>query len=175
MRHTSRLLLLLLLTGATGAALQACGQDDDQRAFEREAFSEPEGFTETTLSGEVRSRDEQDWRIAPMYQGYVEIDSPEAPPPYPNPTSGDPVQVELWITGIETVNGITVETLDPEGRPIQLYESTESPLPTGIYDFSFAPERLTRTGTLEAARGLHRIFIYDRNNNMITYGDIKVE
>lgn len=68
-----RLSIIILLAAFGSILLTACGQDDDQRDFENEAFSLPEGFTETDGSGQIvdENEDPDDWRTAPFFQGLV--------------------------------------------------------------------------------------------------------
>ncbi len=60
----------------------SCGQDDDQREFEQEAFQLPDGITETEGNGSIISEDPDDWRTSPFFQGLVFVD-----PAFPNPVS----------------------------------------------------------------------------------------
>lgn len=157
------ILLAILISG--------CGRDSDQEQFEREAFGQPENFTRTSSSGEILSEDPDDWRIAPMFQGFIDVNQP----PFPNPSTGTRFRMELLITGLESINGVEVYARDEFGRPFRIYTDQRRPLPPGITELMIEPSWLTTTGLYSNAIGLHRIFIYDANGNMITYGDLKVE
>ncbi|MCC5925415.1 MAG: hypothetical protein JJU41_02545 [Bacteroidetes bacterium] len=148
-----------------------CSRDSDQEEFERQAFSAPENITRTSASGEVLQTDPDDWRIAPMFQGFVEV----IQPPYPNPSAGQRFTLEILITGLESIFGLEVYTRNAFGRPVMIYNDTRRPLPPGISDINIEPSWLSTNGTYSGAIGLHRIFIYDGSGNMITYGDLEVQ
>lgn len=164
------MVLLVLVSG--------CNRSQDQIEFEQQAFRIPENYTETTPAGEVVQRDENDWQIGPMFQGFVEVEVP----PYPNPTRGEPVQMELFITGVGTVNGLRAvayyDVFDELSRRV-LYMHPRAPLNFGLLVFNIYPAEFDPSNNYSAARvrsgGLHRLFIYDNRWNLITYGDIKLE
>jgi len=149
----------------------ACSRDSDQEDFERQAFSTPENITRTSAAGEVIQNDPDDWRIAPMFQGFVDI----IQPPFPNPSSGQRFTLEILITGLESIFGVEVYTRNAFGRPVLIYTDTRRPLPPGIMDINIEPAWLSTNGTYSGAIGLHRIFIYDGSGNMISYGDLEVQ
>ncbi len=157
---------ILLITITAG-----CGQNQDQRDFESEAFRTADGFTETSDTGEILSEDPDDWRIAPFFQGLVEVR-----PAYPNPVqTTDQLKIDVEVTGIEAVSGLQlfVYYFDDSIKPV--YSDQRSPLPPGLSVISVNPIELGRFNTVESARGLHRVVLTDGNENIITYGDIKVE
>jgi hypothetical protein len=154
-----------------GAVFMSCGRDSDQEQFEREAFRPPENITRTNAAGEILSNDPDDWRIAPLFQGYVEINQP----PFPNPSTGTVFTKYMLITGLDAVYGMQIYTRDELGRPYLIFEDNQRPLPPGFTEIIIEPARLSRSGLYSAAVGLHRIFIYDGNNNLISFGDLKVE
>ena len=166
------ILFLVLVCQAAG-----CSRSQDQIEFEQQAFRTPDNFTETTPNGEVVRRDEDDWRIGPMFQGFVEVQVP----PFPNPTHGEPVQIEILVTGVGSVLGLQAvgfyDLFDERSRRV-LYYHDRSPLDFGILVFNINPAEFDiRNNYSEARRtndGLHRLFIFDHRNNLITYGDIKL-
>ena len=164
-------LLVFLLSG--------CSTSQDQVDFEQQAYRTPQNYTETTPNGEVVRRDEDDWRIGPMFQGFVEIQVP----PFPNPTRGEPVRVEMYIAIEGTVNGLRAvsyfDMFDERSMTFH-YEHNRSPLPFGMLIFDIYPERfdpISRNYSNARSRndGLHRLFIYDNRWNLISYGDIKLK
>lgn len=166
-------LFLVLVCHAAG-----CSRSQDQIEFEQQAFRTPDNYTETTPNGEVVRRDEDDWRIGPMFQGFVEV----LVPPFPNPTHGEPVQIEILVTGVGTVQGLQAvafyDFFDERSRRV-LYYHNRSPLDFGLVVFNINPAEFDiRNNYSEARRtndGLHRLFIFDHRNNLITYGDIKLK
>ncbi|MEX0928031.1 MAG: hypothetical protein WD266_06650 [Balneolales bacterium] len=152
------------------AALGGCGRDEDQDEFESDAFRSPDGFTETSPAGETTGpEDPDDWRISPMYAGYLEVTIPA----HPNPTRDEFVSIELFIEGIEPLNGLEVLTFDENNNPRILYTDSGREL-LGFFEFSFHPSRFSPRNVYEDAVGLNRVFIYDNNQNLITYGDVEV-
>ncbi len=169
---------LLIAAACIVFLASGCSRSQDQIDFEQQAFRTPENYTETTPNGEVVRRDEDDWRIGPMFQGYVEVQVP----PFPNPTRGEPVQIELLITGVGTVSGLRAvayyDVFDERSQRT-LYHHNRSPLEFGLLVFNIYPEYFDPANNYSAARdrndGLHRLFIYDNRWNLITYGDIKLK
>lgn len=165
--------VLLILSGG-------CNRSEDQLEFEKEAFRMPENYTSTTPNGRVENRDESDWNIGPMFRGYVEVDIP----PFPNPTrsGSETVQIELLITGTGTVHGLRAVVYydmfdDRSWRMVD--EHDQSPVEDMLVVLDINPAAFDRNYNFDNARnvndGLHRLFIYDNRNNLITYGDIKLE
>lgn len=166
------ILRLAGLTTLLTALLSCSSSDDAQREFEQDAFSTIEAITRTNSSGEIIETDPDDWRVSPLYSGFVEIERPA----YPNPTNGETVFIELLITGLGSVNGLEVVTLDDRNIFRTLYFDERQPLPVGFTLISFDPVLFAPgSNTISGARGLHRVFIYDRRENLVTYGDVLVE
>ncbi|MBD3616052.1 MAG: hypothetical protein HUJ22_05715 [Gracilimonas sp.] len=154
-------------------SLMSCSRNDDQVKFEKEAYSAPAGYTETNFQGEVQSEDPDDWRISPLYQGTVRVN-----PPFPNPVTTDqPVNFEIEVISVQqSINGLFVVTRNNDGtlKSPPLYERFET-LDQGLTTFTINPIEFGFQGSPEGARGLHRVFIFDGNQQMISYGDIMVE
>lgn len=169
-RFFAAVLLIFIISG--------CSRSQDQIEFEQQAFRTPENFTETSADGRIISRDDSDWQIGPMFQGYVEVEVP----PFPNPTQGENVRIEILITGTGTVNGLQAvgyyDMFDDRSQR-NLYTHNRSPLEFGLLVFEINPAEFGIGNNYNAARdindGLHRLFIYDNRFNLITYGDIKLE
>jgi len=163
--YTAILLLSFIL-------LAGCGQSDDQREFEREAYAMPDNFTETTGSGEIVQEDPDDWRVSPFYQA----SGVEVSPAYPNPAKTDEqitIDVDVW--GYDSVPGlILVARYHEQNSRILIFESYQNPLPPGNTTINFSVSEL---GILDdgSRRGLHRVILLDNNENVISYGDIMVE
>lgn len=153
--------------------LVSCSGSDDQREFEQQALSTPSGFTETDASGAVTGDvDPDDWRIAPFFQGLVEIQ-----PAYPNPVqTTENVNIEITITGVEAVRGLDIMVWFDGGHVQSVYQDPGNPLNPGLIVARFSALDLSRFDNGgEGARGLRRVLIFDGNDNLISYGDIKVE
>lgn len=153
------------------ALFAACGKDAGQEEFERQAFATPQNFTRTDANGQIVSEDPDDWRIGPIFQGLVEVNAV----PYANPSVGLQFRFELLITRLEAVSGLEIYSRDRFGRPFIVYTDNRRPLPPGLIDLLIEPSWLTPSRIYSEAIGLNRIFVYDGNGNLITYGDLKVE
>lgn len=155
-----------------GYFFTGCGQNDDQRDFENEAFSLDEQFTETEAgSGEVTSEDPDDWRTAPFFQGLVTVD-----PAFPNPVAtSNQLNIEVHITGLDAVSGLVVWAYYENGGIKTLYSSTQNPVPPGLTSIPINPVELGQFNTPESARGIKRIILIDNQENIISYGDVMVE
>lgn len=166
--YASLLAILLLFSAA------ACGQNDDQRDFEREAFSLPTGITETNDRGEIidGNEDPDDWRIAPFFAGLFFFDGL----PGPNPVAiGDRITFNISSPFIDGISFLEIIVLIQDGttfQPRSVYGPASFDLSESI---SIDPVRFGRTGTAESARGMHRIVLLDGRENVISYGDVLVE
>lgn len=162
------ILFPLLLTG--------CSSNKAQQQFENDARKTPSGYTNTDTSGKILSKDPDDWRISPMFQGFILVTQP----PYPNPAgTTQQIKFELQINGLESIYGLYVytnlETNTGTYRVQQIYYNPDSPLQPGLLSIQFIPSQFTITGNASDARGIHRIFVYDGRQNLITYGDIMIQ
>lgn len=166
----SKLPLFLLIFLALLSIFSSCSQSEEQREFERAAFSEPSGFTQTNANGQVINRDPDDWRISPFFQGLIEISSY----PFPNPVrTNERIVMDLLATGIEPVSGIIAYVYYRPNSIKIIPVDDRTPLPAGLVTFTLNPLEITEF--IEQPKGLYRIILLDRNENVITYGDIKIE
>lgn len=161
--HTIFILLLTLLV------LTGCNQNQDQRDFERQAFSEPNGITQTNQSGEVinGNSDPDDWRIAPFFQGDIEFVSF----PHPNPVlSNQSLRIELQVNVLDRIGGIYIRVIRFNG----IYPVDDRPqITTGITPFTIDPNIIA--GRTSNPQGTYRLIIQDENENVISYGDIEIQ
>lgn len=164
-KYISTFFVLLVLAG--------CGQNDDQREFERRAYSAPDGITETDEIGDVvdGNEDRDDWRISPFYQGLVDIDRPA----YPNPVEAtDEVRLEIFNRD-DAVTSLGVVVFFAEaGVEREVQSARHDPLPANSTTVvSINPQELSRFET--DVLGLKRVIFLDATNNVVSYGDILVE
>ncbi|HCT52495.1 MAG TPA: hypothetical protein DF712_08545 [Balneola sp.] len=155
-----------------GFLLLGCTSNDAQREFEIDAYQDPAGITSTSAQGEVTSEDPDDWRASPFFQGLIEVK-----PAYPNPIElGGVIEFEYFVLSTQPVNGLQVVTRGVNGQLSNyIYTSSSNPLPNGIDNFRIDPKSLSPDGSDALARGLHRVFFFDLNQRLISYGDIRVE
>ncbi len=164
-------ILLLFITVAVAAA---CGVNADQINFEQEALSPPSEITEMTVNGlpvEGEEADASDWRIAPEFRGLVEVQTPA----YPNPVPfNSTVSIDLFISGVQAVNGLYVYVYRPQTNSLAgPFYAEAQVLNPGLKTITIAPRQFAKTGT--GTDNLYRIVIYDGSQSIITYGDVKVE
>lgn len=159
------LILILIVAG--------CTKSNSQKVFENDAKSSIQGYTETDIHGKINPNhvDQDDWRIGPMFHGYVQVNIP----PYPNPTNNQQIKMELNITGLSEVTGLYVYDRTPSNKYVQVLPPNDAVLDPGILPLTFEPIQMSNTGNVADIRGLNRILIYDGQQNLITYGDILVE
>ncbi|MGM0588550.1 MAG: hypothetical protein ACQETE_09065 [Bacteroidota bacterium] len=151
-----------------------CNQEDEQQQFESSAFQTPNNYTPMTLDGKPDGDpDEDDWRISPMYSGLVRFYSDEnVRYPYPNSVATDQrVTVELYIS-LDALNGIIVGGYNDQDEFIRLFSTYDTP--NGLTSFTINPTDIAQFGGQQAV-GLHRIYIFDTTDNLVTYGDIKID
>jgi len=165
--------ITLLTVAFLSLIFVSCSSNDAQQKFEEEAYSEPSGFTQTDVQGKIinNNDDADDWRISPFYQSLINIE-----PAYPNPvTAGDNVYIDIYVKGEEIVSEIQFFYFNEQHRTVYIPTSIPSNL-NGYYQVRIDSGTFTSlNNTPQNAVGLHRLFISDGNNNLITYGDIKIE
>ncbi len=150
-RFSALLFLLAMLTSCDSQRLQ-----DD---FAADASRAPSGYTSTDRNGGVRSTDEDDWRISPLYAGKVRVE-----PAYPNPTTGETVIIPVSILEFNGVSGVlSLRTRRGDGRLVVLDQLNDTA--PGTYLLSFPP-------ALIGGSGLLRVFLFDSAGEIVSYGDI---
>lgn len=163
-KYYSSISLILILILAS-----SCNQSSDQREFEQAAFSLPDGFTETDSRGEIINRDPDDWRIAPFFQGLIEID-----PAFPNPVqSNEQITINRVVTGIESISGFRVLVFYENSNIQFIFDDFERPLAPGLRSIPLQAADIAQFA--ESPQGLYRIIILDVNENVISYGDVMIE
>ncbi len=183
MQHNIQITFIsfLFLAVSTLLVTSGCSRSQDQVEFERNAFRTPENFTRVSAGGIVDTShiDESDWQIGPMFQGFIEVEIPA----FPNPTRNERIEVELLTTGHGTIEGLYAvvypDFVDERSRRLadrveRSFQQTLERIVLRIEPVDFSPSRVY-SDALDINDGLHRLFIYDRNNNLITYGDIQLE
>jgi len=161
-----------LISAILPAVFLGCENTDDQRDFEREAFQPPEGITITNEQGQIQSEDADDWRIAPEFQGFVEVN-----PSFPNPVDvSSNFTIELTVTGVQGIAGLEIIVVFNENNFNTIFIEDESPLRTGLTAVQLSAVQLGQFTDIESARGIHRVVIAELNSGrIISYGDIQVE
>ncbi len=149
-----------------------CSSNDSQREFENEAFAFPDGITRTNDRGEIINEEvsPNDWRIAPFFQGLVNLFKP----PFPNPvlTTGR-VSIKLQVLSIDALSGVHVYVLHDFVSPKPIYNSLNPQIPPGLTVITLNPLDIARFR--ENPQGIYRLIITDGRDNVITYGDIEIE
>lgn len=151
--------------------LAGCGQSDDQREFEREAFAAPDNYTETTDDRQIISEDPDDWRVSPFYQGLIDVD-----PAYPNPVlTTDQVSIDMLAYDDVVSNIEVISYFAEDNIPITVIPKSDNVRIDLGTTISMQPSQMSRTNLTDDIKGLKRIIILDNDGNVISYGDIMVE
>lgn len=166
--YNSNYLLILSFLVAFLFLSSGCNQNSDQREFEKAAFSEPTGITETNERGDIiGNNDPDDWRIAPFFQGDIELITP----PFPNPVqSNDRLTINIQVNFLDRISGIYIRVFRfGSFYPVDQREQ----ITTGITTFTINPNIIA--GNVTNPAGRYRLIIQDETQNVITYGDIEIE
>ena len=156
----------------------ACDSANLQRDFEAEAGETPHGITRTDSGGRLIldadgtpvEVDSTDWQAGPLFIGSVRFD-----PAYPNPTSRELITLPFVVpfsSGL--AGGLIVRGFTNTGRFVLLDEVPEADQ-TGAWTFIINPSLLSAAGDLGSVRGIHRLFVFDLQGRLATYGDIRIE
>lgn len=170
-KHFTYLCLLFFI----GCLLVGCSKSDEQRQFENEALRTPQGITETDDQGDIINEDPDDWRIGPMYRGLIDIGSSNSEAPYPNPL-GYNQNITIWISfnvsdPVEAIEIRKFRSPDDPNYPQLRYLQNDQLTRDNIITIE---GQLIAEGAGEAGRGDYRIMIYDSNQNLISYGDVRI-
>lgn len=177
--RSTRTRMVLLTVGAVLAVLaSACDSNDLQEDFRREAEGLPSGITRTDSGGRIVTdatgrpveADSTDWRTAPAYTGRVRFD-----PAYPNPTRGELVTIPFIVPFSNALpGGLLLRGFTNTGRFVLLDEEPDA-AQTGSWSFVFSPALLSASGDVSAIVGLHRLFVFDFQGELVSYGDLRVQ
>lgn len=158
--------------------LGGCSKSDDQRKFENRALSEPDGITETDDGNAVDENiDPDDWQISPMYQGLITIGTTgDKEYPHPNPLAfNQELTINIYIRTIETLNRIEIRTFEfPSQENFPLATVRENISSPTLESFTLSGSLISGSTGGSQAAGLYRILIYDGQQNLITYGDVRI-
>lgn len=175
MREHIILIAFLIL----GGMLASCSKSNDQRQFEEQARSQPQGITETDAQGQVANTDPDDWRISPMYRGLVFIGDgiSGSQPPYPNPMQyNQRLDLSIYVSNTETLDRIEIYSFEiPSQLNGPIYTESDISSPQLVSPTNLSGEFISSSSGGSQASGLYRLLIYDGQQNLITYGDIRIE
>lgn len=164
------LLNLLLFAG--------CSKSDDQREFENQALVMPQGITETDSQGNITGQtDPDDWRIGPMYRGLIALNSELTYPPHPNPVPyNDNINIQIYFRGERPVEAIEILKFrsPSDSQYPQLRRLDENQLNSSFENITIEGKNIAE-GPSEDARTTYRLLIYDGKQNLISYGDVRVQ
>lgn len=164
------LLNLLLFAG--------CSKSDDQREFENQALVMPQEITETDSQGNITGQtDPDDWRIGPMYRGLIALNSELAEPPYPNPVLyNQNLTIKIHFRVDEPVDAIEILKFrsPSDSQYPQLRYLKQQDLNSSVETITIRGENIAE-GPSEDARTIYRLLIYDGKQNLISYGDVRVQ
>ncbi|HCD51405.1 MAG TPA: hypothetical protein DEQ34_03090 [Balneolaceae bacterium] len=153
---------IILLIGSS------CNNNDAQRKFEAEAYGPVTGFTETDNQQNIISKDDDDWRISPIYAGLIDIE-----PVFPNPLLyGSVAYLEVTLNGAPISSFMQLGFLNYQDQwtPIQQQDVTSD------FDvLTFVIDSRIFGSNAELARGLHRLLLFDGGQRLVTYGDIQID
>ncbi|RNC79713.1 MAG: hypothetical protein ED557_14430 [Balneola sp.] len=150
--------------------LIGCTNNDAQSDFERQAFGEPNGITQTDENGNIiGDPDSDDWRTSPFYAGLAEIN-----PIFPNPVlyGSNGATLDVFLNGTPLTSVLELGYFDFQNRWTQVQRVD------GITDFSQNPLIVSPASfgsNASLARGTYRLVLLDGNQRVITYGDIEIE
>lgn len=154
-----RIALVLLVFAL--ASCDAVSVGEAQRLFELEALSPPSGITSTDAQGRVVSRDNDDWRVSPLYQTSFVFTFV----PYPNPaTSTQGIQVAGTYSGRGA--GLVPFRVNSRGDLVQI-QAVSGTLDGAAPLFSFPAGQLGEVG-------LTRLVLTDFEGRFVSYGDIQI-
>ena len=156
----------------------SCSKSDDQRKFENEAFSQPDGYTATQDGINITNSDPDDWRIGPMFRGRINLGSglgsPE--PPHPNPLGfNQNLTLNIYINSSDVINRLEVWKFENPSDLTGPFATRIDFSAPGLVTFTLNGQDISGSTGGSQASGLYRLLIYDGNQNLITYGDIRIE
>lgn len=147
----------------------SCTSNDEQEDFERRAFSQAEGITQTDNdSNTIGEPDEDDWRTSPFYAAIASIE-----PAFPNPVLyGTTATIDVVMNGNSLTSLLELGYFDFQNRWTQL------DLREDVSEFDTVPLSINSQlfgSNASLARGVYRLVIFDGNQRVVSYGDIEVE
>ena len=159
----------MLLALAALFLLNGCDTNAEQDDFFLQSQLDPEGITRTNASGEIiGDPDPDDWRVAPTFQGSIQI-----VPASPNPVDrNDLVTLVVQDTFGDALQGGVRATGFTDTNPPRFVELDRDDGNGPFYSLTFSPSLLRQTGGDGAQ--LFRIRIFTTDSRIVSYGDIEV-
>ncbi|NGP88567.1 hypothetical protein [Fodinibius halophilus] len=155
-----------------------CSKSDDQRDFESEAFTTPDGITHTNTSGKVVGNvDNDDWNISPMYRGLLQVKSNITDYPHPNPLGyNEDLTLQVKSNVSDAVEGMKIYKFrfPKNANSFLIKELNDTDLGSAITTITIDGALIAENSSADA-RTTYRILIYDNKENLISYGDIRIE
>lgn len=158
-------------------ALISCSKSEAQRNFEEEALSPPAGITAMDANGthpEGSENDPSDWQTAPNFSGLFEVVTPA----FPNPVSyNGQFEILIDVKAIDAINGLSVYAFQ---QPSDLSTANqlvmrEGWLEPGLQSIIIDPSLFANSSSTGTLGSTYRIIFYDRQQTVITYGDVLVQ
>lgn len=157
----------LILALAALVALPACDTNEGQDFFFDQSRLAPMGITRTDESGDILGDpDPDDWRVAPTFEGSVQVS-----PATPNPVNRNGlVTITVQDTfGDILTGGVRAVGIDDSGQFRELdRDGGNGP----FYTLTFSPTILRQVGG-DGAR-LYRVRIFTQDSRIVSYGDLEV-
>jgi hypothetical protein len=143
-----------------------CDSAEEQNQFALDAGRAASGFTrvrQVDNDYEIVDEDEDDWRIAPVFRGQIDVE-----PARPNPVGVGLAFIPLRIVSPGVVQRLALRVQNVEqGRTEPVTEIVDAST-VGAYELTFSQAQLP-------GKGLHRMFVFDEFGEIVTYGDVMVE
>lgn len=153
-----------------------CSKSDDQRDFENQALTAPSGITETNSSGEITgSTDESDWQVSPMYRGLISIGFDDSQAPHPNPLGlNENLTLQVKFNVSDPVDALAVRKFrlpsDSQFPQLRFFQQDE----LSTFNTITLQGQEIASGEGAGAEEIYRLLIYDGNQNMISFGDVRI-
>jgi hypothetical protein len=152
-----------------------CTDNHRQRDFEKQAFSKPSRIEEMTADGKHKSgtkSDPSDWRTAPMFTGLFEVTTSA----YPNPASfNSSFTILINVKAVNAISSLSVYAFQQPAnfRPAAPFQIEQ--LNPGLNTITIFPKEFAQESSTGNYGNIYRIILLDNQQNIITYGDIRVK
>ncbi|HYW34676.1 MAG TPA: hypothetical protein VE868_04640 [Balneolaceae bacterium] len=154
-----------------------CTTNKYQQKFRNRALQAPSGIQALDARGKHKKNSEtdpSDWQTAPDFSGLFEVTTPA----HPNPVSYNAkFRILINVKANDAIKGLYIYAYQQpnelqSAQPLKIFQQTLLP---GFKSITLSPQQFAQGSGTSTIGNIYRIIFLDRQQRVITYGDVRVK